>query len=304
MQKQITSLLAGVLTFLIFACSDENPTDFSVYAPIVKESSSSEQDAESSSSSIIEVSSSSSGISSPSEIINSSSSSDIAFSSSIATSSNSISSSSSEIKSSDSYSSSYFETTSAPSTTDTFLWRESGRQDTILARFSGDTSEIIPSGRFYLIKDSPLSPKERDLLEEKGIFEYGVSRIGNKIIVLFTTEQDIKKTLIVDLIAVFFNTIDVNDQREKTIDIKPEDLNEDSTVTLEIDCWPDVILDKCTEIVANCNGKDIEVRSKSWRQAKILIDSLSCLGKNKDIQDFYIKEEPALSILQYNIPVL
>ncbi|MBQ7080311.1 MAG: hypothetical protein IJM92_11775 [Fibrobacter sp.] len=28
MQKQITSLLAGVLTFLIFACSDENPTVF------------------------------------------------------------------------------------------------------------------------------------------------------------------------------------------------------------------------------------------------------------------------------------
>lgn len=303
MWRKLTYLFTGALTLIILACSDENPTDFSVYAPIVKESSSSEQDAESSSSSIIEVSSSSSGISSPSEIINSSSSSDIAFSSSIATSSNSISSSSVEIESCSSYSSSSIEKISSSNSNDTFLWRDSYR-DTILTRFSGDSSEIVPAGRFYLIKDTPLSPKERDLLKEKGIIEYEVGRLENKIIVLFTTEHDIKKTLIVYLIAGFFNTIDVDDKREKTIDIKPEDLNEDSTVTLQIDCWPDVILDKCTEIVANCNGKDIEVRTESWRQAKILIDSLSCLGKNKDIQDFYIKEEPALSILQYNIPVL
>ena len=46
--------------------------------------------------------------------------------------------------------------------------------DTVIAKYSGDTSEIIPAGRFDMIKNTPLSSQEQDLLKEKGIFDYGI----------------------------------------------------------------------------------------------------------------------------------
>lgn len=38
--------------------------------------------------------------------------------------------------------------------------------DTVIAKYSGDTSEIIPAGRFYMIKNTPLSSQEQDLLKD------------------------------------------------------------------------------------------------------------------------------------------
>ena len=95
MQKQITSLLAGVLTFLIFACGDENPTDFSGEKSASQSSSSYIQEVESSSSFTENSSSSLESSPSSSDTIDFSSSSDIFTSSSDTKSSSSISSSSS-----------------------------------------------------------------------------------------------------------------------------------------------------------------------------------------------------------------
>ena len=39
--------------------------------------------------------------------------------------------------------------------------------DTVIAKYSGDTSEIIPAGRFYMIKNTSLSSQEQDLLKKK-----------------------------------------------------------------------------------------------------------------------------------------
>lgn len=242
MRNLITSLIAGVLTFLFIACSEENSTVFPVEGSV-----------ENISSSLQEISSSSS-------------------------------------------------VTSFSSNSETFLWKEflwiyTGQADTVLTRFSDDTSEIVPAGRFHMIKDSPLSPKERNLLNELEIFDYEVGKDQNKFVILFTTKYDVKKMLLDSLVEGFFNTININEIREKTVNIKPSVIHEDSTVALWIFCWPDIELEKCHNIIDECSGKDLEMFDDEGFIANVPVSSLSCLGKNKDVKDLMIKpEEFALSI--------
>lgn len=256
MRNLITSLIAGVLTFLFIACSEENSTVFPVEGSVENISSSLQE---------------------------------------IETSSSSIFSSSSEISSSSSV-------TSFSSNSETFLWKEflwiyTGQADTVLTRFSDDTSEIVPAGRFHMIKDSPLSPKERNLLNELEIFDYEVGKDQNKFVILFTTKYDVKKMLLDSLVEGFFNTININEIREKTVNIKPSVIHEDSTVALWIFCWPDIELEKCHNIIDECSGKDLEMFDDEGFIANVPVSSLSCLGKNKDVKDLMIKpEEFALSI--------
>lgn len=256
MRNLITSLIAGVLTFLFIACSEENSTVFPVEGSVENISSSLQE---------------------------------------IETSSSSIFSSSSEISSSSSV-------TSFSSNSETFLWKEflwiyTGQADTVLTRFSDNTSEIVPAGRFHMIKDSPLSPKERNLLNELEIFDYEVGKDQNKFVILFTTKYDVKKMLLDSLVEGFFNTININEIREKTVNIKPSVIHEDSTVALWIFCWPDIELEKCHNIIDECSGKDLEMFDDEGFIANVPVSSLSCLGKNKDVKDLMIKpEEFALSI--------
>lgn len=242
MRNLITSLIAGVLTFLFIACSEENSTVFPVEGSV-----------ENISSSLQKISSSSS-------------------------------------------------VTSFSSNSETFLWKEflwiyTGQADTVLTRFSDNTSEIVPAGRFHMIKDSPLSPKERNLLNELEIFDYEVGKDQNKFVILFTTKYDVKKMLLDSLVEGFFNTININEIREKTVNIKPSVIHEDSTVALWIFCWPDIELEKCHNIIDECSGKDLEMFDDEGFIANVPVSSLSCLGKNKDVKDLMIKpEEFALSI--------
>ena len=50
---------------------------------------------------------------------------------------------------------------------DIVLWTD-GESNFIVNRYDGDTSEIVPAGRFWMLKDTPVSVKERNLLAARG----------------------------------------------------------------------------------------------------------------------------------------
>ena len=172
--------------------------------------------------------------------------------------------------------------------------------DTVIAKYSGDTSEIIPAGRFYMIKNTPLSSQEQDLLKEKGIFDYGiVGKDNDKIFILLKSQYDIRKSVLSSFITDFFNTIGTNDGAPKTVNIEPFDIQPDSTIKMEIYCWPDIETTQCHEILKNCNGEKIEIEEECFT-ASIHIDSLNCLSQNNDIVFFLIDRGPPLSLKTAN----
>lgn len=193
---------------------------------------------------------------------------------------------------------------------ETVLWIDRGNKYSI-GRFDGDTSETVPAGRFWMFKDVPLSPKERDLLAARGIVKYSVGVYQGKTLVLFRCESGTRKALLDSLVAGFYNAIAVNDTTPVEVDVRPEDLYEDrvtcdsngtchtETVArtefdMNIVCWPDAFVDSCYGIVETCGGIDIGV-ARELIVAKMSKDSVQCLSQNRNVRGLYVEHELELA---------
>ena len=175
---------------------------------------------------------------------------------------------------------------------DVVLWTDRGSNFTV-ERYNGDTAEVVPTGRFWLIKDMPLSPKERDLLAERGIVKHSVGRHQGKTLALFRSETSVQKRLLDSLIAGFYNTVAVDDSTPVEVDFYQDSLYEDSSrIDMEIYCWPDVSVNTCVEEVAACGGNDIGV-ARGLLIAKVRKDSLQCLSHNVNIDGLVVQHELA-----------
>ena len=179
-------------------------------------------------------------------------------------------------------------------TSDVVLWTDRGSNFTV-ERYNGDTAEVVPAGRFWLIKDMPISPKERDLLAERGIVKHSVGRHQGKTLALFRSETSVQKCLLDSLIAGFYNTVAVDDSTPVEIEFYQDSLYEDSSrIDMEIYCWPDVSVNTCVEEVAACGGDDIGV-ARGLLIAKVRKDSLQCLSHNVNIDGLVVQHELGLA---------
>ena len=162
------------------------------------------------------------------------------------------------------------------------LWEERG-VSTIVEKYAGDTSEIIPAGRFWLFKESVLSEKELVVLEQNGVARHSVGRLRGKDVILFTSESDVPKAFLDSVLASFYNAVPVNDTTPLSLNV-PEDCLSD-TLLLLIGCWPDVNVTTCFDIVEQCGGIDADI---GWEMIR---DSVQCVGKNRDIYILELMEE-------------
>lgn len=179
-------------------------------------------------------------------------------------------------------------------TSDVVLWTDRGSNFTV-ERYNGDTAEVVPAGRFWLIKDMPISPKERDLLAERGIVKHSVGRHQGKTLALFRSETDVQKSLLDSLIAGFYNTVAVDDSTPVEIEFYQDSLYEDSSrIDMEIFCWSDVSVNTCVEEVAACGGDDIGV-ARGLLIAKVRKDSLQCLAQSRNIDGLAVQHELGLA---------
>lgn len=173
---------------------------------------------------------------------------------------------------------------------DVVLWTDRGSNFTV-ERYNGDSTEVVPAGRFWLLKDIPISPKERDLLAERGIVKHSVGRHQGKTLALFRSEADVQKSLLDSLIAGFYNTVAVDDSTPVEIEFYQDSLYEDSSrIDMEIYCWPDVSVNGCVEEVAACGGDDIGV-ARGLLIAKVRKDSLQCLAQSRNIDVLAVQHE-------------
>ena len=173
---------------------------------------------------------------------------------------------------------------------DVVLWNGQEGND-VVNRYDGYTTETVPAGRFWMLKDTPVSPKERDLLAAQGIVKYSGGVYQGKTLALFRSETEVKKAVLDSLVAGFYNTVPVNDTAAIEIEYYQESLYEDtSKIDMEIYCWPDVPVNGCVEEVAACGGDDIGI-ARGLLIAKVRKDSLQCLSHNVNVHGLAVQHE-------------
>ena len=173
---------------------------------------------------------------------------------------------------------------------DVVLWTDRGGNYTV-ERYDGDEAEVVPAGRFWMLKDSPVSPKERDLLAERGIVKYSGGVRQGKTLALFRSEGDVPKYLLDSLVAGFYNAVSVDDSTPVQIEYYQDSLYEDSSrIDMDVFCWPDVSVDGCVDEIAACGGDDIGV-ARGFLIAKVRKDSLQCLSHNINIDGLVVQHE-------------
>ena len=158
------------------------------------------------------------------------------------------------------------------------LWNERG-VNSVVERYAGDTTEFIPTGRFWLFKDSPLSSKEREILEREGIVLYSVGRIQDKDVILFKSNTNVRKTWLDSSLALFYNAIPVNDTTPLSLNVSEYSIGD--TLPLNVGCWPDIDIGDCIDIVDGCGGKNIRY-ARNVVLTDVLLDSLLCIENNHD----------------------
>lgn len=189
---------------------------------------------------------------------------------------------------------------------DKFLQSERG-VNTIVDKYDGDTTAVQKAGRFWFIKETPFSKKERDLLAENGVVVYSIGRTQGRTVAFAKANENVKKKKLDSLLAGFYNTVFVNDTTPLSVELLPEDLYETTTkcaeenqcvseilpkAQLEVNtfCWPDVSAWDCVESLKKCGGMDIEY---AWGMvnAKFPKDSLKCLERGSDFESVSIGRE-------------
>ena len=174
------------------------------------------------------------------------------------------------------------------------LWTDRGGHYTV-EKYDGNVTETVPAGRFWMFKDRPISPLERNLLAERGIVKYSVGRHQDKTLALFRSDADVPKRLLDSLVAGFYNTVAVDDSTPVEIEYYQDSLYEDSSkIEVGVYCWPDVSVNGCFEEVSGCGGAEIGV-TRGLLLAKVRKDSLQCLAHNRNIDGLAVQHDLPLT---------
>ena len=193
---------------------------------------------------------------------------------------------------------------------DAVLWSERGN-NFVVEKFAGDTSEYVPAGRFWVLKDSPVSPKERDLLAAKGIVKHSGGVHQGKTLALFHSNNRVRKALLDSTVAGFYNAFPVNDTARVPVDVTPGDFfgerrvcNSDGVchnevvplteIDVDVSCWSDVSVDDCVQTVDSCGGREIGV-ARGFLATKVSREALQCLTGKRNIEQVLAEREAGLA---------
>lgn len=174
--------------------------------------------------------------------------------------------------------------------TDKILWSERGKNFVIEKFVSGDEDSL--SGRFWLLKDTPLTSKERTLLENVGVRKLSASAYQGKSLILCQAISPISKKTLDSLVSGFFNAFGVDNSTELTLRLSDQELGRD-TLELEIGCWADVSMTECSQIVKTCGGSNVEI-DRTVVLSDFPFGRVSCLTGHTDLN--------SVSVVRYGAP--
>lgn len=189
---------------------------------------------------------------------------------------------------------------------DVVLWSDRGGNSAIGA-FDGNAAATVPAGRFWMLKDIPLSAKEKRLLAGIGIHKLDAGRHQGKSLLLFKADSAVRKGEIDSLVGGFYNALATDDTTRLKVDFLPEDQIKEETVCdslgncqrvisvrtefdMETGCWPDVSMQTCKTIVQQCGGKNASI-DRNLVLSTHGKNSISCLEGSRDIRHLEVQRQ-------------
>ena len=189
-------------------------------------------------------------------------------------------------------------------------WHDRGGM-AVVSRYDGSDSAKVLNGRFWLLKISPLTLREKFLLDSIGVKRLETTRYQDKGLHFFRAIQPVDKKTLNRMISNFYNAFAVNDSTPFSTGFSPSDLYEetrtcdanDSCVTVVcertffdmlIECWPDLTMGACKNVVLNCGG-DSAFIDRNLILAKVRRDSVHCLERNRDVRYALVRREGELT---------
>ncbi len=171
------------------------------------------------------------------------------------------------------------------------LWDERNSRFAV-EKYTGYSLETV-RGRFWIFKGMPLSSKEFSLLEKRGISIYDRGVYDGWSLILLKSDSSISKKILNEELASFYNAIPVNDTSLLPIDIS--DYRGDSaSLELNIDCWPDINVSTCMDIVEKCGASEVFYAYHTVLASLPFNSSASvctCLSRNRDIRNVWLEQE-------------
>ena len=166
-------------------------------------------------------------------------------------------------------------------------------RETRILKFNNDSSSVQAAGRFWLIKEVPVSKDEYRSLKNIGVEIYdcnGLFQNGRDYDICFAkTEKSIKKIVIDSLVAGLFNTFDVDDTSEVIVDLSRADwIVDGEKIEAIVDCWYDVSLDACYDFVKSCGGVNLRKDNPNVI-TEVLLGELRCLASNKNVMNLDVR---------------
>ena len=179
------------------------------------------------------------------------------------------------------------------SKSDVVFW-QNGDGMQVVKKYNGENESV--SGRFWLVKDSVLSVREREILAEIGVSSHAGFVYMDKFVYQVTSNSAISKQVLDDSLFAFYNAFPVTSGDVAKLIVSDEDNYEtvqvcDAAGTCEnqvsvrdsfdlvTTCWNDVSQAQCVQMVASCgaiiataDGKDV--------YARIHRDGIACIESN------------------------
>lgn len=206
------------------------------------------------------------------------------------------------------------------SVADAFLWNDRSGI-TPVSQYNGDKSAVQKAGRFWMVKNSPLSNKEKELLENIGVNRLTATALKGKIAILFKSTKDVKKRTLDSLVYGFYNSFNADDATKLKVEYEPEDwiakqnvcdaggschdvVWNKTSINMSTVCWEDVSIGDCRKVVEKCGGKGVRVDLYAI-YSKNSKKSIECLASNKNVNRLYVirEEKPTNDIGRTSVNV-
>lgn len=168
----------------------------------------------------------------------------------------------------------------------------------IIPQYDGNGDDTIPAGRFWMLKNKPLSLKERSSIDTTEFRLLDGTKYQNKSLYLFCSKKALRKK---DLDSTFngvFNVFVANDTTPLKLELDPGELYEEIKVcennqchkeisrknkfNIYVQCWPDIESNACKAIVENCGGDSVLV-DLGITHAQANLITMQCLQRHKNV---------------------
>ena len=185
-------------------------------------------------------------------------------------------------------------------------WYDRSSMPVISQYDSSDSSKVL-KGRFWLLKEKSLTDGERTSLNQIGANLLETTRYQGKGLHLLKSALPIKKKTLDSALSEFYNAFAADDTTRVPLALYPDDIYEqtqtcgtnDSCITvvntrsvigMVVECWPDLPMSECKQIVMQCSG-DTAYIDRRIILAEVHRDSLQCLEKHHDVRGIRVRRK-------------